>query len=51
MIFMIRFFNLGTRETEKHIIESHTVVQALRSAMALTMGKDTRDMVIIQEDE
>lgn len=50
MKFVIRFLNLTTRQTEKHTIETHTIGQALRTAVALTMGKDIRDMMIVQED-
>jgi hypothetical protein len=50
--FVVRFFNVSTKQTERHILEKQkTVGQALRLAVALTAGKDTQDLVIVQEDE
>lgn len=48
--FMIRFFNEKSGVTERHIIESHTIGQALKKAIGMTIGQSTRDLVIIQED-
>lgn len=50
MRFVIRFFNVSSKKTERHIIETHTTGQALRTAIALTIGKDVQDMMIVQED-
>jgi hypothetical protein len=49
--FTIRFLNTSTRQTERHQIETMTIGQALKSTMALTMGKDIKDLAIIQEEE
>lgn len=51
MKFMIRFFNCSTRQTERHQIETLTVGQALKTSMAITMGKDIKDLAIFQEEE
>jgi len=51
MRFTVRFYSEKTRKTERHIVDKPTLEKALKTAMALTDGKQPRDIVIIQEDE
>lgn len=50
MRFSITFFSEKTYQTVTDTIEAQTVGQALRQAMALTIGKQARNLKIIQID-
>jgi len=43
MKFVVRFLNLGTRKTERHTFEVHTMIQEFKLAKMHTDGKDIQD--------
>lgn len=51
MKFMIRYFDEIKKVTVKEHIQTHTIGQALTTAIAIMKGKDISGMAIIQEDE
>lgn len=48
--FMIRYFSEKTCTTVRDTIEGQTIGEVLKKAIALTIGQQARDLVIIQED-